>query len=101
MTTTESRRGHGLLTNSVAIIATSGLTGVLGYVFWGLSARSTSPDAIGVVGTLVSMMSLVALLTAAGFIPLLIRLLPESDSPRFNGLASTALVSTAALAAAE
>jgi glycogen synthase len=89
------RAGRGLLGNSIALLATSHITSLLGYVFWMACARRVSAGAIGMTTTVISAMTLVAILAAAGFIPLLTRVLPGADSEERSGLCSTALVLTA------
>jgi glycogen synthase len=100
MSALQSRKGRGLLGNSIAIVAMTNLTAGLGYLFWSACARHVTASAIGMASAVVSAMSLVALLSAGGFVPLLIRALPGTDQEEFRGLSSTALTVTAALAAA-
>jgi O-antigen/teichoic acid export membrane protein len=71
------------------------ITSVLGYVFWVACARHVSAGAIGMTITVISAMSLVAILSAAGLDPLLTRVLPGADPTERSGLCSTALVLTA------
>ena len=87
--------GRGLLGNSMALLAMSHITAVLGYVFWMVCAHRVSAASIGVSNTVISAMSLVAVLTAAGFVPLLTRALPGANPEERSGLCSTAIVLTA------
>jgi O-antigen/teichoic acid export membrane protein len=81
-----------LVANSIALLATSHLTTLLGYLFWTVCARGSSASTIGMANTVLSAISLVAVLTATGFQPFLIRMLPGADSEERSGLCGTALV---------
>jgi O-antigen/teichoic acid export membrane protein len=83
--------GRGLVANSIALLATSHLTTVLGYLFWTACARGFSASTIGMANTVLSAISLVAVLTATGFQPFLTRMLPGADSEERSGLCGTAL----------
>src|SRR5690348_4223194 len=89
------RAGRGLLGNSIALLAMTHITSLLGYVFWMACARHVSAGAIGMTSTVISAMTLVAILAAAGLVPLLTRVLPGADPEERSGLCSTALVLTA------
>jgi O-antigen/teichoic acid export membrane protein len=91
------RAGRGLLANSIALLATSNLTAVLGYLFWVVCARGVSPSTIGMMSTATSAMGLAAILAAGGFEPYLARVLPGATSEERSGLCGTALVLTAVL----
>src|SRR3954454_2347694 len=86
--------GRGLLANSIALLATSHITSVLGYLFWIACARSTSASTIGMASTVISAMTLVAIVAATGFEPFLTRVLPGADCEERSGLCGTALVFT-------
>ncbi len=93
MTTARSQRaGRSLLGNSIALLATTYVTCLLGYVFWTMAAHGVSPGAIGLISTVISAMALVAVLAAAGFEPLLTRVLPGADPEERSGLCTTALL---------
>jgi O-antigen/teichoic acid export membrane protein len=81
-----------LVANSIALLATSHLTTLLGYLFWTVCARGSSASTIGMANTVLSAISLVAVLTATGFQPFLTRMLPGADSEERSGLCGTALV---------
>lgn len=83
---------RGLVANSIALLATNHLTTVLGYLFWTVCARGVSASTIGMTNTVLSAISLVAVLTATGFQPFLTRMLPGADSEERSGLCGTALV---------
>lgn len=91
------RTGHGLLANSAALIATSNITALLGYVFWIACARGFSASTIGLASTVISGMTLVAILAATGLEPFLTRVLPGATLEERSGLCTTAFVLTAAL----
>jgi O-antigen/teichoic acid export membrane protein len=86
------RAGRGLVANSIALLATSHLTTLLGFLFWTVCARGSSASTIGMANTVLSAISLVAVLTAIGFQPFLTRMLPGADSEERSGLCGTALV---------
>lgn len=95
MTTARPHTARGLLGNSIALLAMTHITSLLGYVFWVVCARRVSASVIGMTSTVIAAMALVAILAAAGFVPLLTRLLPGASSEERSGLCSTALVFTA------
>ncbi len=79
-------------------LATSQLTTVLGYLFWTcVCTRGFSASTIGMANTVLSAISLVAVLTATGFQPFLTRMLPGADSEERSGLCGTALVISVAV----
>lgn len=92
MTSVRSTADRGLVGNSMALLVTTHVTAVLGYVFWMLCARYFSAGVIGITNTVISAMTLVAIVTVAGFIPMLTRLLPGASAEERSGLCSTALV---------
>ena len=96
MTTVRPHTARGLLGNSIALLATTHITALLGYVFWTVCARSFLRQRRSVItNTVISAMTLVAMLTVAGFVPMLTRLLPGASSQERSGLCSTAFVVTA------
>lgn len=90
--------GRGLLGNSVALLATSHVTSILGYLFWLTCARGVPASTIGMASTVISAMTLIAMAAAGGLEPLLTRVLPGADPQVRNGLSSTAVVATAVVA---
>lgn len=92
MTSARAHTARGLVGNSFALLATTYITALLGYVFWMLSARGFSSGVIGVTNTVISAMTLVAVITASGFVPMLTRLLPGASPQQRSGLFSTAFV---------
>jgi O-antigen/teichoic acid export membrane protein len=84
-----------LVANSIALLATSHITSVLGYLFWIACARGFPASTIGMASTVISAMGLVAILAATGFEPFLTRVLPGADGEERGGLCGTALVITA------
>ncbi|HEX2212353.1 MAG TPA: hypothetical protein VHH12_02605, partial [Mycobacterium sp.] len=97
MTTFRPQAARGLVGNSIALLATTHITAVLGYVFWMLCARGFSASVVGVTNTVISAMTLIAIITVAGFVPMLTRLLPGASPQERSGLCSTAFVVTAAV----
>jgi O-antigen/teichoic acid export membrane protein len=55
-----------LFKNSGALILGTGFTSVLGFVYWWYSARSFSPEVIGIASALISVMGFVGLVGEAG-----------------------------------
>lgn len=92
MTSARPPKARGLVGNSIALLAMTHITSLLGYVFWVVCARSVSASVIGVTSTVIGAMTLVALAAVAGFMPLLTRVLPGASSEERSGLCSTALV---------
>jgi O-antigen/teichoic acid export membrane protein len=92
MTTARPRTARGLVGNSIALLAMTHITSLLGYVFWMVCARGVSASVIGMTSTVIGAMTLIALLAAAGFMPLLTRVLPGAGSEERSGLCSTAFV---------
>ncbi|WP_197518533.1 hypothetical protein [Mycobacterium sp. ACS1612] len=92
MTTIRQSTARGLVANSIALLAMNHLTSLLGYVFWVLCARSVDASVIGVANTVIGAMTLVGIVSVAGFIPLLPRVLPGASAEERSGLCSTALV---------
>jgi O-antigen/teichoic acid export membrane protein len=84
--------GRGLVANSIALLATNHMTTLLGYLFWTVCARGVSASTIGMTNTVISAISLVAVLTATGFEPFLMRVLPGANAQERSGLSGTALV---------
>ncbi|MHA0289053.1 lipopolysaccharide biosynthesis protein [Mycobacterium sp. C3-094] len=95
MTSVRTLPSRGLVGNSVALLATTHATAVLGYVFWMLCARGFTPGVIGVTNTVISAMTFVSIVTVSGFVPMLTRLLPGASDEERSGLFSTALLITA------
>jgi O-antigen/teichoic acid export membrane protein len=88
---------RGLVGNSIALLATSQIGAVLGYLFWIACARGFSASTIGMSSTVISAMTLVAIVAATGLEPFLTRVLPGADSEERGGLCGTALVLAAAV----
>ncbi|MCR8692915.1 glycosyltransferase [Rhodococcus pyridinivorans] len=84
--------GRSLLENSVALLATTNITSLLGFVFWIVCARNASAGTVGMASTVIPAMTLMAILAASGFVPLLTRVLPGADPVERSGLCSTAFL---------
>ena len=88
-------RNAVLLANTAAVTAGSGVTAVLGFVYWWVAARSFAADAVGTASAMLSLMGLLGQLGDVGLGSLLLgELHRQSDRP---GLASAA-AATALLA---
>jgi glycosyltransferase involved in cell wall biosynthesis/O-antigen/teichoic acid export membrane protein len=95
MTEVRPPKVRGLLTNSIALLAGTNISALLGFLFWMLCARTVSASAIGMANTVISAMTLGAIVSVAGFMPLLTRLLPGAGAEERSGLCSTAFVVSA------
>jgi O-antigen/teichoic acid export membrane protein len=92
------KRNGDLLSNSGALMATSVLTSLLGFVYWWVAARSFSADAVGAVSAAVSAMTLIGTLGMFGMGTLLISELPKARSGQWS-LISTCVTVAAAVSA--
>ncbi|GAC1361942.1 MAG: hypothetical protein NVS2B12_04510 [Ktedonobacteraceae bacterium] len=80
-----------MLINTGSLIATTGVTSILGFAYWWLAARQFPPVAVGIASTSTSAMMLIGGLCTIGFSTLLITELPRK--PELAGpLISTAMV---------
>ena len=61
MTTVRPHIARGLLGNSIALLAMTNITALLGYVFWTICARCFSASVVGLTNTVISAMTLVAI----------------------------------------
>jgi glycosyltransferase involved in cell wall biosynthesis/O-antigen/teichoic acid export membrane protein len=71
-------RSDPLVKNSFYLLLTTATMGVLGFVFWALSARLFNPGQIGVATTLISATSLISYLSLLGFNTTFVSFLPGS-----------------------
>ena len=69
-----------LYRNGYALVASSGLTSVLGLVYWLMAARLYTPQAVGVSAALISAMTLLANLAQLNLKSALNRFLPRAGS---------------------
>ncbi len=72
-------RSDSLIRNSVAIMAVTVVTSVLGFVFWLVAARRFNADQVGISAALVSTMTLVSLLSNLGINTALVQMLPRRE----------------------
>jgi O-antigen/teichoic acid export membrane protein len=80
-----------MLLNTGSLIATTGVTSVLGFAYWWFAARRFSPEAVGIASTSTSAMMLIGGLCTLGFSTLLLTELPRK--PKLTGpLIATALL---------
>jgi O-antigen/teichoic acid export membrane protein len=97
MTKARPPKARGLFSNSIATLSGTHIASLLGFLFWMVCARSASASAIGMANTVISAMTLCAILSVAGFMPLLTRLIPGATPEERSGLCSTAFVVSAVL----
>ncbi len=87
-----------MLTNAGSLVASTGVTSVLGFAYWWLAARRFPPEAVGIASTSTSAMMLIGGLCTLGFSTLLLTELPRK--PELTGqLISTALLAVGCVAA--
>ena len=86
-----------MLLNAGSLVATTGVTSVLGFAYWWLAARRFSPEAVGIASTSTSAMMLIGGLCTLGFSTLLITELPRKPD-LIGPLISTALLAVGAVA---
>ena len=73
------RNERDLLLNGASIIGTTALTSGLGFLFWLLAARTSTPAAVGLASAAVSAMQLLGTIGIMGLGTLLIRELPRQN----------------------
>jgi O-antigen/teichoic acid export membrane protein len=88
------RNHRDLLDNAGSLLATTGLTALLGFVYWTVATRMFSQQAIGYGSAAVSAFTLLGTIGMLGLGTLLIGELPRRDATR-AGLVSAALLACA------
>src|SRR5579859_4976456 len=88
-----------MLTNAGALVGTTAVTSILGFVYWWLAARRFPPAAVGVASASVSAMVLLGGFCVLGLGTLLITELPRQPD-HAGSLISTSLVVVGALGGA-
>jgi O-antigen/teichoic acid export membrane protein len=87
---------NALLSNSINLMTSAGITAIFGFVFWTAVAHTFHADTVGLATTLLSMSALLSLLGLAGFDTTLVRFLPKSTHKNEqinNSIIITALAS--------
>lgn len=84
------KRHHDLLSNAGSLLATTGVTSALGFVYWAFAARVFSQQAVGYSSAAVSAMQLLGTIGMLGLGTLLIGELPRRSQRA--GLVSAALL---------
>src|SRR6266568_1435856 len=82
-----------LYRSSIYVMASTFITGVLGFVFWLIVARTFKTQFAGIAATLISVQSLISLFSALGLNQSLIRYLPKSTQR--NDIINSSFVVTA------
>lgn len=85
------RANSALLGNAASLVGSTGLTSILGFVYWWLAARQFSPAAVGFASAAISAMTLLGTFGVMGLGTLLVGELPRQSDQR-TPLVSTALV---------
>ena len=80
-----------MLVNGLSMIGTTGITSLLGFLYWWAAARHFTPDAIGFASALVSVISLVGLLCMFGFGTMLMGELPRDPQHRESLISASLL----------
>jgi O-antigen/teichoic acid export membrane protein len=89
---------HGsLFRNSGALIFGSGMTALLGFVYWWIAARSFSPGALGIASALISLMGFIGLIGEGGIGTLLMGEIIQRHPQHRQGLISAAMLSSFSL----
>ena len=86
------RRHRDLLGNTITLVATTGITAVLGFAYWALAARLFSQRSVGYGSAAVSAMTLIGTLGMLGMGTVLIGELPRRRERA--GLVSAALIAS-------
>ena len=68
-----------LFRNSIYLMATTGVMGVLGFFFWGVCTHLFTPDEVGLGTALISAMGLISPISLLGFNNTFVRFLPNSE----------------------
>lgn len=71
-------KNDSLFRNSIYLMASTGVMGIFGFVFWIINARFYSPEQIGIATFIISSASLAAIFSNLGFNNAFIRFLPIS-----------------------
>ena len=77
-----SDRQSRLFRSSVLLFANSAMSGVLGLLFWVVVGANFEASVGGVIASILSLSSIVAVLSSLGFTTSLVRFMPESPSAR-------------------
>lgn len=100
-------RSHHLARNSGMVMAGTAVSGLLGFVYWGVAARGYSSETVGVATALLSAMTLASLSATLGLGQTIIQRLPRADDVTwskavntlvFGGAASGAIVGLVSVA---
>ncbi len=89
------QRHRDLLDNAVSLLATTGLTSLLGFIYWTVATRMFSQQAVGYSSASVSAMTLLGTIGMLGLGTLLLGELPRRSSSTQAGLVSAALLTCA------
>src|SRR5205807_241139 len=85
------KQNKTLLINAGSLIGSTGVTSVLGFVYWWFAARQNSPEVIGFASAVISAMTLLGTLGMLGLGTLLIGELPHRQGKEAS-LISAALI---------
>src|SRR5258708_3541465 len=85
------RNNKVLLVNAGSLVGSTGVTSVLGFVYWWVAARQNAPDVVGFASAAISAMTLLGTLSMLGLGTLLIGELSRQKG-REASLISTALI---------
>jgi O-antigen/teichoic acid export membrane protein len=91
-------RADSLVQNSLYLMASTVVTGSLGYVFWALAAHEFTSRDVGIASAVISLCSVAALLTYLGSSAILIERLPSREgSSRWTSTLARVCTATAAV----
>jgi len=88
------RQESDLLLNGGSIIGTTALTSGLGFLFWLLAARSSTPADVGLASAAVSAMQLLGTIGVMGLGTLLIRELPRQNGEKGSLIMAALLIAS-------
>lgn len=93
-------RSDSLVRNSLYLMASTVVTGALGYIFWGIAAHEFSSEQVGIGAAVISLCSTAALLTYLGSYAILIERLPAREySTRWTAILTRVCLMTAGVTA--
>jgi O-antigen/teichoic acid export membrane protein len=94
-------RSDSLVRNSLYLMASTVVTAILGYAFWGVAAHEFTKQQVGIGSAVISLCSTLALFTYLGPSFTLIERLPANEqSPRWTIVLARTCLGTAAVTAA-
>ena len=85
-----AKRNH-LARNSLFVTLNTGITGILGFAYWGLAAKTYNAHAIGISTALIAAMNLMCLIGTLGIGQTLLQRLPRASNAEWSRLVNCAV----------